>query len=139
MKKEELAKLLNGREYLEEMSKDEIAMAVSNNLVVVFGASDDHAILEGAISDQVDCYNGGQIFFVNGELLLNKCDYRDCPYHFELKKSAIVINIEWCKDDYSWVYETEIPHATFAIYEGDEKYCRGIVFHVDDITISKDK
>lgn len=32
-----------------------------------------------------------------------------------------------------WIYETDIPHETFMIYEGGEPYCRGIVFSVEDV------
>lgn len=36
-------------------------------------------------------------------------------------------------DGYVFIYETEIPHATFDIMNGDEKYCRGIVFSKEDL------
>ena len=39
-----------------------------------------------------------------------------------------------CADpEYTWVYHTEIPHACFDIVEGNEKYCRGIVFSLNDL------
>ncbi|MNW22346.1 hypothetical protein D3C71_2237660 [compost metagenome] len=45
------------------------------------------------------------------------------------QKSAKSIEALWCKEDgYSWTYKTEIPHATFEVADGDEPYCRGIVF-----------
>lgn len=41
------------------------------------------------------------------------------------------IDAIWCEDGYSWTYHTNIPHATFNIYEGSETYCKGIVFEED--------
>jgi hypothetical protein len=35
--------------------------------------------------------------------------------------------------DASWKIETEIPHETFDIMEDGELFCRGVVFHVDDV------
>jgi hypothetical protein len=39
----------------------------------------------------------------------------------------------WGKDDTSWSYETDIPHATFDVLEDGEVYCRGIVFALADL------
>jgi hypothetical protein len=38
------------------------------------------------------------------------------------------IDAVWCEGEYSWTYKTNIPHATFDIWEDGEKYCKGIVF-----------
>lgn len=70
MTPQEFAALLNGREYGEEITREEEALAKAHGLVVVFG--------------------------------------------------------------YSWIYQTDIPHATFEIVEGDDPYCRGIVFALAD-------
>jgi hypothetical protein len=42
MNAKELAKLLNGREYRKEITKEEIQKAKENNLVIIFGYSDDN-------------------------------------------------------------------------------------------------
>ena len=102
----EFAKQLNGGEYGNELTRSEEQEAKELGFVVVFGYSDDNAEFRGAIDDEVGCYNGGRIY-ENGE------DYIDAV---------------WCEGEYSWTYNTNIPHATFDIYEDGEKYCRGIVF-----------
>ena len=53
---------------------------------------------------------------------------------FKNKESAKPIEARWCKEEgYAWAYQTDIPHSTFDIVDGDEKYCRALVFSVDDI------
>ena len=104
----EFAEGLNGREYLNEITPIEAQRAKELGFVVVFGYSDDNAEFCGAIDDEVDCYNGGVIF----------------------EQSNKYINAIWCEDDYAWTYETNIPHATFDIYDDGEKYCKGIVFEM---------
>jgi hypothetical protein len=47
-----------------------------------------------------------------------------------LKESAKTIEVVWDAEGYSWIYETEIPHAVFDILEDGEKFCRGIVFDI---------
>lgn len=133
--KELLAERLNGREYTEEITKDEEAEAKIAGLVVVFGASDDLMEFRGAIRDELGAYNGTTALVYSGGVLPERdnIDSDDddalCAY-FKNKDSALEIDAVW--DDntggYSWTFKTAIPHATFDIMEGDEKYCRGIVF-----------
>lgn len=111
MNREELANLLNGRQYRQEITRKEEKIAKDNNLIVIFGASDDLCEIVGALNDEVDCYGGGASY-----------TYFNAP-----------INIEWNKDGYSWVYETSLPHSTFEIFEDEEKYCRGIVIDMLEV------
>jgi hypothetical protein len=136
MIKEELAVILNGREYGDEITKGEEKQAKDSGLVVVFGYSDDNVELRGAINDEIGAYDGTTLYFDGAGLLQNKCNDDDCPYFAASKKSAETIEV---KPDYSgngeymWSYETAIPHATFDVMEDGEKYCRGIVFSLADL------
>jgi hypothetical protein len=133
MTKEELAARLNGREYGGEMTEDEERMAKAAGLVVLFGASDDLAEFRGAINDEAGCYDGGQIMLSGGKISEEPdCDCRWAKAAWEeAQKYAQRIKAVWCGEgDYSWTYKTEIPHATFDVLEGDEKFCRGIVFEL---------
>jgi len=128
----EWAKLLEGREYNLEISPDEIAIAEENNIVIVFGASDDLMEFRGAIDDEVSCFGGGSAYITaDGQLLVNECPEDECPYFEKEKKMAMEIKAFWDQDGYSWVYDTFIPHETFNIFENGETYCRGIVFSQD--------
>ena len=135
-----LAALLNGREIGDEITEAEAAQAEAAGLVVLFGASDDLAEFRGAIDDEADCYNRGDLFIVataNGAKLLephdDDCECEYCGFE-SLKTKTVKIEAVWCESpDYSWAYKTDLPHAEFDIVEGKEKYCRGIVFSVKDI------
>ena len=134
MTKEELAAKLNYREYRFEITKEEEREAKEGGLVVLYGASDDLAEFAGAISDEESCFEGGSIPLTKDGILQNVCMDEDCPYFKLVEKQARHIKAVWGKEDYSWTYETDIPHATFDILECGEKYCRGIVFNLSDIS-----
>jgi hypothetical protein len=131
----ELAALLNGRSYRNEMTKAEEKAARDAGLVVVFGASDDLIEFRGAISDEGDCYEGGTFSVTRNGLPKSACDQgEECPYFAKLFNDAPKIHADWCADDSaSWTYRTDIPHATFDIREDDETYCRGIVFAIESL------
>lgn len=136
MTKEEMAALLNGRQYRNEITKDECELAKQNNLVVVFGASDDLVEFRGAIYDEEGCYDGGEIYINGGGILPyheTNCECEYCGYEAQLEYAKL-LKVIWCEEDgYSWTYEFDLPYATFDIMDDGEKYCRGIVFSMDDI------
>ncbi len=112
MTKEELAEMLNNRAYLHETNPEIEQLAKDNNLLIVFGCSDDLCEFRGAIFEEFDCYEGGTI------------------RHKELPKP---IEALWCSGrDCSWSYETELPYAEFNIYEDDELYCIGMVVDLNN-------
>ena len=102
----DFANKLNGRAYLDEMTKEEEQLAKELGFVVVFGYSDDNAEFRGAYDDEVGCFNGGRIY-QDGDLF---------------------IDAHWCFDGADWGYVTNIPSATFDIMQDGEVYCRGLVF-----------
>lgn len=139
MNKEKLAaKLLDGREYLKEIT-EEIGDICRENpkIVVVFGDSDDQIKFRGAINAEVDCYEGEEFALDRWGLVENECDEPECPYHAEKRKAAPWhIRAVWWddhSDGYSWTYESNIPHETFDIWDGEDKYCRGMVFSIEDL------
>ncbi|HET8685200.1 MAG TPA: hypothetical protein VFM18_00895 [Methanosarcina sp.] len=74
MNSKELAALLNGRQYRAEITKDEECQATQNNLVVVFGASDDLMEFRGAIDDELGAWEGTTAYLTKDGLLQNDCD-----------------------------------------------------------------
>lgn len=126
----DFAKRLNGREYLEEITKDEIRQAKEAGLVVVFGYSDDNAEFVGAIDDEIGCYDGGILCFCKD------------GFHWDDSRNQYtgpnVIEALWDVEledgvNPTWAYKTEIPHETFDIMEDGELFCRGIVFSIGDL------
>nr|QNO41409.1 hypothetical protein NCPLLKBI_00003 [Methanosarcinales archaeon ANME-2c ERB4]QNO41464.1 hypothetical protein CIDILJJO_00011 [Methanosarcinales archaeon ANME-2c ERB4]QNO42102.1 hypothetical protein INBEEEIC_00004 [Methanosarcinales archaeon ANME-2c ERB4]QNO42306.1 hypothetical protein OEDCDHIP_00023 [Methanosarcinales archaeon ANME-2c ERB4]QNO42468.1 hypothetical protein LBOOMNCC_00021 [Methanosarcinales archaeon ANME-2c ERB4] len=130
---QEIASMLDGREYGEELSDQDMKYAKDNGAVIVFGASDDLMELRGAINDECDCYEGRMIYFNRTGEIECECDSIDCPYFAAIKDEASWIEACWDSEGYSWTYETTIPHETFEILEDGGKYCRGIVFLLEDV------
>ena len=130
---QEFAKKLDGREYSEEITPNEIKAAVELGFVVVYGYSDDNAEFAGAINDEVGCFDGEDIY-LDKDGIFEECE-DNCKYSVVAKSKCKVIKAIWHDgiDEYSWTYETDIPHATFEIVEDGEKYCRGIVFDINNL------
>lgn len=99
-------------QYRKELSLMAAAVAEENGLVVVFGVSDDLCEIRGAEDDEIDCFDGDEATIAGAKVKIN-----------------------WCKDGYSWTYDTDIPHECFDVYEDGEKYCRGIVFSISDVRL----
>ena len=127
----EFAMKLNGREIGNEITPLEEKEAKKSGFVVVMGYSDDGAELYGAIREEVGCYNGADIL-LDKDGLVEDCDC-NCKYGRIAKEKAKIIEAIWDEEGYSWIYKTDIPHATFEIYEDRDKYCRGIVFDIKSL------
>ena len=106
------AKKLNGRTHQNEISREECEELKKQGLVVVFGYSDDNAEFRGAIDDEIDCYDGGRVF----------------------EKDGKYIDAVWRDGNFTWTYNTNIPHMTFDILDDEEKYCKGIIFKASDLS-----
>jgi hypothetical protein len=139
MKAKTLADMLDGREYGSEITADEKRTAKAAGLVVVYGASDDLMELEGAICDEADCYDGGTVLIDRDGLLdrdrVDDDNDDEIAVFVARKKSARSITAVWAEEGYSWTYRTDIPHATFVIWEDGDRYCRGIVFALADLAV----
>jgi hypothetical protein len=127
----ELAKKLDKTQYPFTLSLAEVKYCKENDIVVVFGSSDDLMEFDGAIYEELGCYISGArgyaTCYLDKDGNIFGADRENTPKDLTNYKS---IKIWWCKDDkYSWQYETDIPHETFDIMEEDEFYCKGIVFY----------
>jgi len=136
MTKEELASQLDGAEYPLRISEDMRKLAKASGLVVVYGASDDLMEFDGAIHDEIGAYEGTTARLHRTDILQphDDCDCEYCGYKVLAAKCAAIKAI-WDQDGYAWVYETNIPHATFEILDGGGRYCRGIVLSVEDLPV----
>lgn len=141
MTKEELAAMLNGRPYRNEITKEECALAKESGLVVVYGASDDLIEFSGAINDEAGAGEDFEILFTkdgkfpSDDLIDQIKDELGEDFMPSLNKIMTI----WCPEDAednviaSWAYQTDIPHAKFDIMEDGERYCIGIVFNISDL------
>lgn len=133
MDAKELADILDESDCPLEIDKSLLLIAKDNGLVIVYGASDDLMEFRGAIDDEIDAYDGTAVALDSNGLIKNKCDESRCPYFMELWNKGIKISAVWCEDGWSWTYRTDIPHETFEVLDGEDKYCRGIVFSLADV------
>lgn len=130
MNAKELAKMLDGRQYMNEVTECDVQLAKENGLVIVYGYSDDNAEFEGAIDDEVGCFNGRTINLDDQGKIIYLNDFPG-GYAGNLYRIEAV----WCDKEIgaSWSYRTDIPHETFNVYEDDELFCVGIVFSLKDL------
>lgn len=136
MNSEDLAKMLTGSEHPLRLSKDVKQLAKDNGLVIVRGGSDDLMVFDGAINDEVGVYDGGIAFVYKGGVLEEREQMEtdeELEIWFNNKKVAKKIEAFWDRGEYAWSYESEIPHSTFEVKEGDEVYCLGMVFSINDL------
>ena len=127
-KLKEFAKKISGCEY-HGPTDEQIEEAKELGIVIVYGASDDLMEFRGAIYDEFDCYGGRTCYLTeSGELYINYIPHASKLTHIE-------IEAVWCdkENGWTWSYTTNIPHATFEMMDGDEKYCLGIVFYKKDL------
>jgi hypothetical protein len=129
----ELAALLDGREYRQELTEEESQQAKQLGLVVVFGRSDDTARLTGAINDDTDCYDGGDITIYKDGLLEYCAD--ECSHYREALEKSKIILVHWQNDYPNWMYETNMHHEKFTIIRDGQEYCDGIVFSIFDVSV----
>ncbi len=122
----EFAEMLDGNEYMEEMTVAQEEKAKELGFVVVFGGSDDLMELRGAIYGEIDCYDGGSGYIIDGDIYPHKV------------KNASVLTAHWCaQEGISWTYDivdskgNKPEVAEFSIMELGDIYCKGIVFRAD--------
>lgn len=134
MTAKEFAQMLDGRQYRNEISREECAIAKQNGLVVCFGASDDLAEFRGAIDEEYGCWDGGILKFTKKGILFDDDD-NEILEKYDFHASFNEINAIWDSGEpqCAWKYETNIPHSTFNIFEDGELYCIGIVFNHSDL------
>ena len=108
MTKEQLAARLTGREYGDEITKQESDEAKKHGLLVVYGASDDLVEFSGYFCDEDGAWNG-TVSRVDRKGLLKKREQIDDDDDEELKDffkrepNAAKIEALWCKEPgYSW-------------------------------------
>jgi hypothetical protein len=127
MTKDELAAMLNGREYGSEMTRDEERTARQNRLLVAYGDSDDNLEVRGVMNDEFGAYEGCECYLVR---------VSDRWERLSSGTSPVLVEAIWApKDDtkLSWLITSPIPHSTFDIMEDSEPFCRGIVIDQGDM------
>lgn len=118
---QQIANILDGREYGNELQEHEIENFEKSGIVVVYGASDDLTEFSGAISDEQGI---GNIYF-------NKDGEFFDEDELSAKEKASLNRITTYQTPFRC--ETTIPHSTFRVMEDGEEYGIGIVFSVHNL------
>ena len=126
-----IAKGLDGIKYSDDLPGDIEKLAKDNNIVIVYGESDDLVEFRGAILDEVSGFAAITIKLDGNGIIGNECADDFCPYFEKIWKKAKFSIIPTFNK--FWTFETNIPHEFFFTYEGDEAHCQGIVFNLDDL------
>jgi hypothetical protein len=139
MTAKELATLLDGREYRQEITAAEEAQAKESGLLVIFAYSDDLIQFRGLIDDEVDAYNDIELYVnPNGSILQVEDgfdDYSDYIRHLQENNDNRLIThvkIQFKKDlsgkDRIWQsITTDVPHETFKVTNEGELFVEGLV------------
>ena len=106
-------------------------------LVAIFAGDDRSIFVKGAVDGGIQ--DRRAIHLYEQGLLQGGSDTADCPYLSQIKGRAIEVTTKRRSkpDDGQphWTIECPIAHATFETTTPDSEnpYCRGIVFHVENI------
>lgn len=135
MTMKEFAEMLSGREYGTEISRSEEQQAADAGLLVLYGYSDDNVEIAGTYNDEIGAYNGTTVHLTKtGVLQEPDCGQEDCSYYAAARDATKSVQAVWNdKGGPCWMFETDIPHETFNIYEDGELFCVGIVLNVEDL------
>lgn len=124
------------REIGHEVSAADKAWLIENNLVVIYGASDDLAEIDGAVCDEVGIgWRNKSILFHRGSVYVPECDDEGCPHEEAIRNNCERVGVRWDESitGPSWYYIATFPHETFDVYDGDDYYCQAVIFKAESI------
>lgn len=117
----EFSEKINGRQYLNELTDEDIEIAKENDFLIIYGYSDDNVEVDGVFRDEFGAWNGTTIYYRPSDKVVYQSETPDI--------NDVEISCLWCAKDseFTWSFKTSIPHETFKIYDESEKFCLGIV------------
>ena len=135
---DELVSKLDG---IDESQIDSLnTFAEENNLVFIYGHSDDCVEFRGVIDEEGYCYGGGDLPFTKKGLVNDTGELEDVlkvltDNGYDVSSIHAQTNIVKAVRDTKgvWRFETEIPHKTFNVMEDGELSSVGIAFRMEDV------
>lgn len=133
---QDVAAMLNGREYGSEVSPEEKVEFKNAGIVVVYGCSDDCVEFEGAVNTEFCIWNTGRIPLLNGVPFEVSCteDVSEtslCPLLKEVAKKLKHINAKFGVN--GWEFDADFPHEKFTISEEGEVFDVGLIYALADL------
>lgn len=141
----DFASKLNGRNYRDEITDEEIQIAKDNNLLIVFGYSDDCVELRGAVYEEFSEGNTILIGKPNETIMVEVNDIEDWEDFIGVYKKFDkigAIQVENCQKEPTnyitseygmngWEFETDLPCARFEIFDDEETHGIGLVIDLN--------
>jgi hypothetical protein len=127
----ELANTSNSDDRWIELTPSQKEFCKAHDIVVVYGYSDDNVEFDGAIREEVGAWEGATIS-VTADGPMEGCDC-ECKYSKAALMTAKKIIAFWCRSEWCWEFETDIPHEEFEFWSDGEPFCKGIVFYKKDM------
>ena len=84
---DEVYDILNGREYLNELTDAEEDEMKHSGIVAVFGYSDDNVELRGAVDDELYAFNGRTFFMNKSGVVSTPCEF-PCKYYYNAQNCS---------------------------------------------------
>lgn len=143
MTPQQFAAMLNGREYGEEITKDEAALAKQHGLVVMYGHSDDAVVLHGAIDAIFNAYNGTR-FHLDKDGFIPVGSVVPVPFERRIawgvrRDKGTLVHARWNCNNIAWSFGfvrggvmVELGKE-FEVYENGERFSFGVVFHINEL------
>ena len=137
------AEKLNGREYRSEITSSECKYALDNNLLVIFGASDDLIEFRGVIDEEMDSYKKSNYFLLKAEdgfRIISQYEWDELQSSIEEYGIIIphkIITSYWSggESKYFFSYFMSFPHENFNIMEDGKYYCQGVVINLNNVSL----
>lgn len=144
MNKIEFANRISGKEAGSILNKKENELATENNLVAIFGDSDDLISFGGAIDDEYGAYEGGEVKIDRKGIITRPKQDDHSPEEFDnlmddylkRKKNSVTIRAEWEPKSIpgcSWLIHAPIPYAPFRIMKEGELFGIGMVIDLKEL------
>lgn len=119
---EELAKLIDGHNQEDQLTKYVMKIARDNHLIIVSAIGDDTISFDGAFHDEADLFRGGDIYIAEDGVYTRP------------NQDRVKINVFWENNGLCvWKFLTVIPHSKFIINKNNKKWCEGIVFSLKNL------
>lgn len=130
----QFARILSLRDFEDGVYDIEIECAERNDLVIVYGYSDDLIELDGAIPAEGSCFEGGRFHLEQEKGLWRlKRGLGRCNNITALWNDSMAVNDDG--ERILWSYKTDIPHKKFIMNRCGEPYCEGFVFSEKDLNV----
>ncbi|EMB43573.1 hypothetical protein [Treponema denticola] len=136
-KLERWAKLLHGFEYpAENIKKFQNEMA-KDEVIAIYGLSDDLLEFKGAMYDERGAWKGFLGRITKDLTVISEIEYLNSKLWNT--ENLPFIQAIWNPKDLlgniysSWKIETDLPHKDFQILEDGKLFCIGIIIDVEDI------